>query len=316
MGMDQKGKMIDRERIRVELLVIGLTVPGIWGCVPGIQADLSEFRSESTASAITIFHHPQRIERERGQGVETFTIERVSGEEKGPRIPEPMVFDLVRPLGAKAGEWEVNTLALIPLNRKSETIDEVADPSGLVRRSSDKRGVEWAPEIEFVLADGIALEFELPMENSNLEAYKVAGQWTFGTTLHNRFIHGTQGIVKYSIDSKLWSTTLLYVAGFRFDPTWSILGMFGARGFTNGAPGGSDVEVLSNVTLFADLHERLVAGIETNLNQVVGGDTAFLLMPQLHYEISKHWMLQAGGGAQFTSAFIVPQLGFRLIREF
>ncbi|MEW6246387.1 MAG: hypothetical protein AB1555_06720 [Nitrospirota bacterium] len=28
------------------------------------------------------------------------TMERVSGEEKGPRIPEPMVFDLVRPLGA------------------------------------------------------------------------------------------------------------------------------------------------------------------------------------------------------------------------
>lgn len=60
-----------------------------------------------------------------------------------------------------------------------------------------------------------------------------------------------------------------------------------------------------------------MAGVETKLNQEVGGDTAFLLMmPQLHDEIGKHWMLQAGGGAQFTGAFIVPQLGFRLIREF
>jgi hypothetical protein len=32
------------------------------------------------------------------------TIERASGEEKGPRIAEPMVFDLIRPLGAKRGE--------------------------------------------------------------------------------------------------------------------------------------------------------------------------------------------------------------------
>lgn len=295
---------------------IGFLFLEVFGFASDVRADIFDIGSEPTVSALGRFHQPERTFKQEDKEVEIQTIERVSGEAKGPRIPEPMVFDLVRPLGARKAEWEVNTLALIPLNRKSETIDEVADPSGLVRRSSDKRGVEWAPEIEFVLADGIALELELPMENSNLEAYKVAGQWTFGTTLQNRFIHGTQGIVKYSIDSKLWSTTLLYVAGFRFDPTWSILGMFGARGFTNGAPGGSDVEVLGNLTLFADLHGRLVAGIETNLNQVVGGDTAFLLMPQLHYEISKHWMLQAGGGAQFTSAFIVPQLGFRLIREF
>jgi hypothetical protein len=92
--------------------------------------------------------------------------------------------------------------------------------------------------------------------------------------------------------------------------------MLGARGFTNGGPGGSDVEVLSNITLFADLTERLVGGVETNFIQVVGGNPSLLIMPQLHYEMSKHWMIQAGGGAQFTSAFIVPQLGFRLVREF
>ncbi len=292
------------------LLILGVLV---FGCVPDVQAEFSDYGLTSIHSPVA--HVPQWpwLVKERDQETEPQTIERVSGEDKGPHIPEPMVFDLVRPLGARKGEWEVNTLGLIPLRRKTATINEVTDPSGLVRRSPDKQGVEWAPEIELVLADGIAIEFELPMENFTLEAYKAAGQLTFGTAFNHRFIHGAQTIVQYNIDSKLWATSLLYLAGFRFNPTWSMLGMFGARGIVNGT---SDVEVLSNVTLFADLTERLVAGIETNLNQVIGGDTAFLLMPQIHYEVSKRWMLQTGAGAQFTRDFILPQLGFRFIHEF
>lgn len=282
----------------------------------GAQADIDNFRSNSPTSAISRFRQPQLMMREGGSNTESRTIERVSGEEKGPRIPEPMVFDLVRPLGAQRGEWEINILGLIPLDRQSETIDDVADPSGLVRRSPDTRGVEWAPEIELVLADGIAVEFELPMENAEVEAYKFAGQWTIGTAFKHRYIHGLQTIVQYNIDPRRWATTLLYIGGGRLNPTWSLLGMAGARHITNGAPGGSDVEVLTNLTLFANLTGRLVGGLETNLNQVVGGELTLLVMPQAHYEISKHWMMQAGGGAQFTSAFILPQLGFRLIREF
>jgi hypothetical protein len=308
--------MIGWNRIKIGLirsrkfLVLGILV---LGCVLEVQADFSDSGLASIHSPVAQLPRLPRPVEEGDHEAEPQTIERVSGEDKGPRIPEPMVFDLVRPLGARKGEWEVNVLSLVPLNRKSKTIDEVTDPSGLVRRSPDKQGVEWAPEIELVLADGIAIEFELPMENSTLEAYKVAGQLTFGTAFKNRFIHGTQGIVQYNIDSNLWGTTLLYVGGFRFDPTWSILSMVGARGIIDGT---FDVEVLTNVTLFAELTQRLVAGIETNLNQVIGGDAALLVMPQLHYEISKRWMLQAGGGAQFTSEFILPQLGFRLIREF
>jgi hypothetical protein len=286
------------------------------GGFSGVQAEEFDFGPERTSPAIARFRQPQVPVEKEERTMETQTIERVSGEERGPRIPEPMVFDLVRPLGAKRGEWEINTLALIPLDRKSETIDEVRDPSGLVRRSSDRQGIEWAPEIELVLADGIAIEFEFPMENTILEAYKFAGQWTFGTAFNNRYIHGAQTIVQYNIDPKRWISSLLYIGGVRLNPTWSILGMVGARGITNGAPGGSDVEILSNVTLFADLTERLVGGLETNFNQVVGGDITLLVMPQLHYEMAKHWMIQAGGGAQITSAFILPQLGFRLIFEF
>ena len=67
-----------------------------------------------------------------------------------PHIPEPMVFDMVRPLGAQRGELEINTLAQRNL-------------SGSGSRT------EWAPEIEYAFMDGLAIEFELPFENSELK---------------------------------------------------------------------------------------------------------------------------------------------------
>lgn len=246
----------------------------------------------------------------------SLTIERVSGEEKGPRIPEPMVFDLVRPLGAKRGEAEFNTLGVIPLTRKSRRVDDASDPLGLVRRSSDRRGVEWAPEIEYVLADGLAVEFELPMENISVEAYKVAGQATFGTLWQHHFIHGAQVIAQYNGDPRFWTTAWLYLAGFRIDKTWSVFGMFGPRFEHGSSLSGLHKELLSNVTLFADVTNRMVAGVETNVGQVLGGHTSLLVMPQVHYEVDLHWMIQGGIGVRITNDLTLPEIGFRLIREF
>lgn len=244
------------------------------------------------------------------------TIERVSGEEKGPRIPEPMVFDLVRPLGAKRGEAEFNTLGRIPLMRKARRVDDVSDPLGFVRRSQDRQGIEWAPEIEYVLTDGLAVEFELPLENVSVEAYKAAGQATFGTLWDHRFIHGAQVIAQYNIDPRFWTTTWLYLAGFRIDKTWSVLGMFGPRFEHGSSNGGFHKELLSNVTLFADVTNRMVAGVETNFWQVLGGHSAVLVMPQVHYEVDFHWMIQGGIGVRITNDLTLPEIGFRLIREF
>jgi len=243
------------------------------------------------------------------------TLDRVSGEDRGPRIAEPMVFDLIRPLGAKGGEREVNVLGLVPLGHRSRRAN-ATDPLGLVRRSPDRQGLEWAPEIEYAVCDGVALEFEAPMENTHLEAYKAAGQITFGTGLNHRFIHGAQAIVQYDRDPKLWTTTLLYLAGFRFDETWSVFGMFGSRAEVGGPIPDKTVEWLSNVSLFADVTDRTVAGIETNLGQVIGGNTELLVMPQLHYEIDRYWMIQAGIGAHISAGFTLPEAGFRIIREF
>jgi hypothetical protein len=244
------------------------------------------------------------------------TIERVSGEDKGPRIAEPMVFDLIRPLGAKRGEREINVLGLVPLVNRSRPVDGIPDSLGLVRRSSDHEGIEWAPEIEYAVCDGIAIELELPMENARLEAYKAAGQVTFGTAFDHRFIHGAQAIVQYGRHPNLWTTTLLYLAGFRFDETWSVFGMFGSRAEVHGEVPNKEVGLLANVTLFADVTDQIVAGLETNVGQTLGGRTEVLIMPQLHYEMDRHWMIQVGVGTRFTSAFVLPEAGFRLIREF
>lgn len=51
-------------------------------------------------------------------------------------------------------------------------------------------------------------------------------------------------------------------------------------------------------------------------NPALGGHTALLVMPQVQYEIGKYWMIQGGVGARFTHDFTLPEVGFRIIREF
>jgi hypothetical protein len=68
--------------------------------------------------------------------------------------------------------------------------------------SSDS-DVLWAPEVEY----------------AELEAYKLAGQVTFGTAFRERYIHGTQFIAEYLDERELWELSLLYVAGSRFSNT-------------------------------------------------------------------------------------------------
>jgi hypothetical protein len=55
-----------------------------------------------------------------------------------PHVPEPLLFDLVRPLGEHV----------------------------------DSSIVEWAPEIEYAFADGYAVELEFPFVDSDLVEYK------------------------------------------------------------------------------------------------------------------------------------------------
>lgn len=214
-----------------------------------------------------------------------------------PRIPKPMVFDLVRPIGARRGEAEINTLAILPLNRR------LAD-------------AEWAPEIEVAIADGVAVEFELPFDEWILAAYKMAGQLTFGTAFNDSFIHGAQGILLYDRETGNWSPTLLYLAGVQFDENWSALAMVGLRTEFESEDRGNRTEKLFNFSLFLHIGDYTTLGVETNTATSLLGNSEFRLIPQVHHELQDHITVQFGAGCLFTAEATIPELGTRLIYSF
>ena len=228
---------------------------------------------------------------------EQFGAEELYDGDDTPRIPEPLVFDLVRPLGAKRGEAEINTLAIIPLN-------------------SRLGNAEWAPEIEFAIADGVAFEFELPFEEWSLKQYKTAGQVTFGKAFNDSFIHGAQGILLYDKETRNWSPTLLYLAGVQFDETWSALAMAGIRTEFGGENRGERTQRLFNFSLFKHVSDFTTLGLETNTVVDLDGASEFRLMPQVHRELRDHIMLQVGSGCLFTREATIPETAFRLVYSF
>jgi hypothetical protein len=242
--------------------------------------------------------------------IEPWGAEDAASEDDQPRIPEPMVFDLMRPLGAHQGELEMNVLGLFPLASKGEG-GGIPDALGLAGE-----GVEWAPELEYALLDGFTLELELPFENTTVAAYKGGAQWTFGKAFGNTFIHGAQLIIQYDRQPANWLPTLTYVAGMRFSRTWSVLGMFGFRGVTNPTHPGDEWEGIVNLSIFADIAPHITLGVETNLAESVGGKTNFLLMPQLQWEVTDHFMLQGGIGARITDENPLAEPSVRVIRSF
>jgi hypothetical protein len=220
----------------------------------------------------------------------------------GPRIPEPMVFDLVRGLGARRGELEVNVLNLVPF------------------RGDGRTRYEWAPEIEYALFDGFALEFELPIFNTHIEAAKYAAQYTFGTAFDDAFIHGIQGILQHDFNTNRVSTAVLYLAGLRLDQKWSLFGMFGFNAgelvfpFDDLAP-RRGLDMLVNLSVFYDVTEHFLVGVETNIARNFVGSGDILIMPQVHWDIGEHYRVQFGVGIRDTGLETFPELGFRVIWE-
>lgn len=276
--------------IRFGLLIVFLSLLDAGGVVWGQgRADLSQASSSGEWSALR--------GGDASASFEPFGAEEFADRDNRPRIPEPLVFDLVRPLGATKGESEVNVLGLVSLDR-------------------DESASEWAPEVEVAIADGFALEFELPFEDWTLESYKGAGQLTFGTAFEERFIHGTQGILVYSKRSQTWTPTLLYVAGVEFDEHWSMLGMAGIRTEIDGAEREHRTERLFNLSLFRHVGQRSTVGLETNSATSLGGRSEFLLMPQLHSELTDQCMVQLGAGCLFADDQTLPLGAFRVIYSF
>jgi len=219
----------------------------------------------------------------------------------GEGIPEPMLFDLIRPLDSKKGELEVNTL--VHKSFDSKNTDRSSDPFGSGATTYDNKKVEWAPEIEYAIADGFAVEFELPMEGEKIEAYKFATQYTFGE-VGDSYIHGAQLIVEPNHHLERYNTTLLYLGGYRFDETFSTLFMLGGRMDLEGKEKSETFEYLANGTIFAEINHQIALGFETNYSRHTNGEYALALVPQLHYDANKNIEFQVGfsfGEASYSS---------------
>lgn len=190
-----------------------------------------------------------------------------------PRIPEPMLFDLVRPLGDAKGKLEINTLA----------------DHGL--RSGE---VNWAPEIEYSFLDGYAVELELPFSDQSLAQYKFALQGTIGTLLDARMIHGWQVIGRYDRREKHYLTDILYLNGMHLSGKWSLFNMLGVR--SNLSVKQERSGGLINNSLFYSFSKQLTLGLEVNSEFTRWQKWRYRLVPQIHYDFTPNTALQLGGG--------------------
>lgn len=208
-------------------------------------------------------------------------------------LPEPMVFDLVRPLGAREGELEANMLI----------VTEVRD--GHVT-------VGWAPEVEWALYDGVALELELPMVDAELHALKAAGQVTIPSP-DPGFTHGVQLIAEVSVTDWQPQYAAMYLLGGRVGPV-TVFGMVGAR---SRSPHDQleTWDLIANPTVGVDLHETVTIALETNAAFGLDERVRVLLMPQLHWQVVERFRLQVGGGVLYDSGEWLPHVGTRLIIE-
>ncbi len=214
-------------------------------------------------------------------------------------IPEPMQFDLVRELGAHKGEWEINTLFQ-------------QEHSLLMHQT------HLAPEIEVVVADGLGLEAELPMEGTTVASYKAAAQYTLGHMgAHDKMIHGLQLIgEKYAEGDHHLEATALYLFGHRLAVDWSYLLMLGDRYY---ADQGRDFHrVVVNWTLFYTFSEakQIEFALEHNLLGLGHDFDYYRVTPEIHIFLQDKWKLQMGVGGLFTHHRWETSSGLRIVKEF
>lgn len=215
--------------------------------------------------------------------------------ESYPRIPEPMIFDMMRPLGAERGELEVNALA----------------QTGSPFRS---RETEWAPEVEYAYANGHAIEFELPFDGRRLAALKLGLQSALGVSADGRSAHGVQYLGIYHRETGRYTNTLLYMAGHRMNERWSTMNMVGIDDIRPGGGEGSNA-LLLNHALFYDAKPGTVLGAE--LNVAGGAERSVKLSPQLHQRLTDKANVQFSLGMEkLRHEPVRPTAGLRVIREF
>lgn len=204
-----------------------------------------------------------------------------------------MVFDLIRPLGAERGEFEVNTLFRF-------------------NPGDNPRQLQWAPEIEYAFLEGYGIEFELPMENGHIDSWKGAIQGTLPGPWKKTFIHGWQALGEVSNAGGNSRIDLMYLAGARWHRNWSAFSMTGVE-----RERGTSVAhaFLGNYSLFFHLRDNVSYGLESNIKGRGYSGRYLLLMPQAQFRKSR-LNLQVGAGWTWHNGTSGLQIGWRLSREF
>lgn len=209
-----------------------------------------------------------------------------------PHIPEPMNFDLVRGLGARQGELEVNALFALSRPRGGRTT------------------LQWAPEVEWAVVDNFAVELELPMVDRHVEAYKGAIQWT-APQLGPAIAHGVQVLGEYLIDDRITEVSALYLAGVRTGRV-SWFAMAGPR-----LEVGQELVVAGQVnpSVFYDADEAITLGLEGNVSFAKSQSVDMRALGQVHWQVSQKLRIQAGGGVTTSPGGAVPVGVARIILE-
>ena len=209
-----------------------------------------------------------------------------------PYIPEPLTFDLVRALGARRGELEVNTLVVVDVDRALTL---------------------WAPEVEWAFADGYAVELELPFVDRELEALKMALQGTLPSHAPS-FVHGWQTFAEVGLDQGHVGTVLLYIVGHRFSSKGSYLAMVGpAMGFARGERATAAAQI--NASVFVDVREWQTWGLETNTTVAGRGDWVVRVFPQVHLQVNQRFRVQLSVGAEARPSGPSALVALRFILE-
>lgn len=278
------------------LLIVNVLGGHVWANDEGLAQDIdqSDLNATETLPLETNFFAEKTEEQKAAEELEY--IENSADEGSVLlEIPEPLHFDLMRPLGAKRGEIEVNTLGLFAVDQKP--------------------AFEWAPEVEYVFKDGHALELELPFLNSSLTSLKLGYQLTLPQKKNAQFAHGIQSIARYNFDANSASNEVTYIYGRRINQRLSLMTLTGIR--STYSHRSLNIDGLINPTIFCHINKRLTLGIEKNLRIRDFRNYDFNILPQFFVEFGRYTSLQVGAGiTRKTSGSIKPLLGMRLIFAF
>lgn len=188
-------------------------------------------------------------------------------------LHEPLFIDLVRPINSKQGDLEINSLCY-----------------------NDGKKLMCAPEIEYVIADGTAVEFELPMEGRHVKEYKFAFQQRLKPIKKfQHYHHATQLIIQKPVHKNEHVThKLFYISGVNIKD-FSIIAM---NGFSNTK---NNTQIASNMAFYWNVSQKIAYGVEYNYEHNTR------ITPQIKWHLPD-FEIQIGAGIYGKKPFFATRL--------